>query len=292
MLNSKSRILAALLALVLLCTGLPLASASAAPEKPTGLQITTNGSQKVLYLQWNAQSAADGYQVFRSPSGKKGSYQKIATVRGQTAYTDSDLKGATTYYYAVRAFQKTADGTRCSAFAKLNASTRLTKKALQQKLVKANRFYIGWMLHCFEAWDYADYTDQQPIPGEESDWLCYIRIRSDKYRSVADLKKEAAKYFTKAFYETYIDGIYADIDGKLYIKSYDQGGEGGMDKGRMKILSLTDTACSFRVTETNEENDFVYRFVYKMIYQNGRWLFYTMTDSFSIYFQGNDFWNK
>ena len=271
-----------------------LASSRETPAQITGLSISTGNKSKQLKLSWNKQPKADGYQIYRSTTGKTGSYKKIATLSDsdKNSYKDTGLKDAKTYYYAARAFCKTNGKAYFGKFAKANLSTRLTKEAVQKKIVAANKFFIGWMLHCYEAWNYADYNDTKPVPGEDSDWLCYVRIKSNKYQSVADLKREAAKLFTKSFYEDYIDGIYADIDGKLYIKSYDQGGDGGVSKGSLKFLSLTDKACKVKDTASDPYSDYSYPFVYKMVYINGRWLFKTMIDSFSIYYQGNNYWKE
>ena len=292
------RIVSAFLALLITLTlfGGVFPSASAAdsskPTKITNLVITTAGKKNLLKLIWDLQPDADGYQIYRSTTGKTGSYKKIATLRDsdQNGYKDTGLKDAKTYYYAVRAFCKTNGKAYFGKFAKANLSTRLTKEAVQKKIVAANKFFIGWMLHCYEAWNYADYNDTKPVPGEDSDWLCYVCIKTNKYQSVADLKKEAAKHFTKSFYEEYIDSVYTDIDGKLYIKSYDQGGDGGVSKGALKFLSLTDTTCKVKDTASDPYSDYSYSFVYKMVYKNGKWLFKNMIDSFSIYYQGNDYW--
>ena len=287
-------VLAFILVLSVGTAPLSFAAAASRPAKVAGLQITTAGKQKRLKLTWNRQAQADGYQVYRSATGKTGSYQKVATLRNKTTFVDKNLKAAKTYYYAVRAFQKENGKNVYGKFTKINLSTRLTKTAIQRKMVSANRFYIGWMLHCFEAWDCMDETDTRPIPGEEGNWTHYVRIKSDKYKSVADLRKEAAKHFTKAFYQDFIDRMYADIDGKLYIKAYDQGGDGGSEFDALNVLSLTDTACHFSVVSHGSGGDQTYTFSddYHMVYQNGRWLFRNMTDDFGIYFNGNDYWKK
>ena len=267
-----------------------LASNDVSLTKITNLKITTANKKKLLKLTWDKQPDADGYQIYRSTTGKTGSYQRIASARGKTCYVDKGLKAAKTYYYKVRPFANTGSKTSYGSFKKVDLSTRLTKKAFQKRLVAANKFYIGWMLHCFEAWDCMDESDTQPIPGADCEWEYYIRVKSNRFHCVADLKKEASKHFTKRFYEEYIDDLYADINGKLYIKNYDHGGDGGPCKGTMKFVSLSDTSCKVKVTSTDPNSDFSYSFLYKMVYSNGKWLFQNMTDSFSIYYQGNDYW--
>ena len=259
--------------------------------KITGLKITTANKKKLLKLTWDQQPKTDGYQVYRSTTGKNGSYKKIATLRNKSVYVDKNLKAAKTYYYAVRAFRKANGKNYFGSFAKASLSTRLTKSYLQKRLVAANKFYIDWIQHRFAASACEDPSDTRPIPGDSFGFI-YIRVKSDKYKSVADLKKEAAKYFTKSVYDELIEDAYADFDGKLYRKSYDLGGDGGTDYGKLNIVSLKDTSCRIKVTGyySDGENEHSFTDYYNLVYKNGRWLFQDMTDDFGIYFLGNAYW--
>ena len=293
------KVISALLALLITLTlfGGELSSVTAVngSQLPqiTNLRITTANKKNLLKLTWDQQSKADGYQIYRSTSGKSHSYKKIATLRSpnKNSFTDSGLKAAKTYYYAVRAFCRINSKVYFGKFAKANLSTRLTKSYLQKRLVAANKFYIDWVQHRFEASACEDPSDTRPIPGDNFGFI-YIRVKSDKYKSVADLKKAAAKYFTKSVYDELIDDAYADFDGKLYRKSYDLGGDGGTDYGKLKIVSLKDTSCRIKVTGYYSYDGKEYSFsdYYNLIYKNGRWLFKDMTDSFGIYFLGNTYW--
>ena len=237
--------------------------------------------------------STDGYQIYRSTTGKTGSYKKVTTLRSseKNSYTDTGLKDAKIYYYAVRAFCKANGKVYFGKFAKVNLSTRLTKSYLQKRLVAANKFFIDWIQHRFEASACEDPSDTRPILGDNYGFI-YIRVKSDKFKSVADLKKEAAKYFTKPVYDELIDDAYADFDGKLYRKSYDTGGDGGTDYGKLKIVSLKDTSCRIKVIGyySDGENEHSFTDYYNLVYKNGKWLFKEMTDSFGIYFLGNEYW--
>lgn len=259
--------------------------------KITNLKITTANKKQLLKLTWNAQPQADGYQVYRSTTGKTGSYKKIATLQNKSVYVDKNLKAAKTYYYAVRAFRKADGKNSFGPFAKANLSTRLTKSYLQKRLVAANKFYIDWIQHRFAASACEDPSDTRPIPGDSFGFI-YIRVKSDKYKSVADLKREAAKYFTKSVYDELIEDAYADFDGKLYRKSYDTGGDGGTDYGKLNIVALKDTSCRIKVTGyySDGENEHSFTDYYNLVYKNGRWLFKDMIDEFGIYFLGNEYW--
>ena len=68
-------------------------SRQTAPAKVTGLTITTANKKRLLKLTWDWQSDVDGYQIYRSTTGKAGSYQKIATIKNQTVYVDKGLNG-------------------------------------------------------------------------------------------------------------------------------------------------------------------------------------------------------
>lgn len=92
-------------------------------SKPANLQVVSEGKKTSLKLIWNAQDAAKGYQVFRSASGKAGSYERIAVVRN-AEYKDNRLESGTTYYYAVRAYDKQNGKYIYSTFAKAKQSTR------------------------------------------------------------------------------------------------------------------------------------------------------------------------
>ena len=269
------------------------AANKATPEKVENLRITTANKIKMLNLTWDKQLKADGYQIYRSTSGKSGSYKKISTLRSpdKNSYTDTGLKNAKTYYYAVRAFCRIGGKEYFGKFAKASLSTRLTKSYLQKRLVAANKFYIDWIQHRFEAHACEDPSDTRPVPGDNYGFI-YIHVKSDKYKSVADLKKEAAKYFTKPVYDELIENAYADFDGKLYRKSYDTGGDGGTDYGIMKIVSLKDTSCRIKVTGYFSDGEHEHSFTdfYNLVYKDGRWLFKNMIDEFGIYFLGNEYW--
>lgn len=265
------------------------AASALTPEKVANLKITTENERNLLKLTWDQQSKADGYQIYRSTSGKTGSYKKIATLRSpnMNSFTDSGLKAAKTYYYAVRAFCKTNGKVYFGKFAKANLSTRLTIRSLQKKLEKANRLNIGWIAHGEEAYNAYDWNDTKPIPGESSEWLKYVRVKSTKYKSVSELKKAASKCFVKSTYTEIIDSVYADFDGKLYRKSYDVGGDGGDEKAALKIVSLTDTSCKIKVVGLNE---YGMNSVYKLVYKNGYWLFTALMDDYGLYYYGNSYW--
>ena len=93
------------------------------PEKPANFQVVTEGKKTSLKLIWNTQDTVKGYQVFRSVSGEAGSFERIAVVKSST-YKDKELESGTTYYYAVRAYDKQDGKYVYSAYTKANQTTR------------------------------------------------------------------------------------------------------------------------------------------------------------------------
>ncbi len=85
--------------------------ASSYPEKvliarPAGARVTgasTKASTSGITVSWSASYGAGKYQVYRSTS-KKGTYKKVATVKGTTSYKDTGRTAGKTYYYKVRAY--------------------------------------------------------------------------------------------------------------------------------------------------------------------------------------------
>ena len=66
-----------------------------------------SASYDKLRLSWEPMSGVDGYQIYRATS-KSGKYAKIATVKGASSatYTDIGRTCGTRYYYKLRAYKK------------------------------------------------------------------------------------------------------------------------------------------------------------------------------------------
>lgn len=77
--------------------------------QPNATKITSASSKSAdkVVLEWSAVSGASDYVVYRSTSKDSG-YASIGTT-ASTNYTDTSVKGGTTYYYKVRV-RKTLDG--------------------------------------------------------------------------------------------------------------------------------------------------------------------------------------
>lgn len=78
---------------------------SARNLKTPVISSVTSYSGEKLKVKWGKVTGASYYQLYRSTS-KNGTYSYVATVKGKE-YTDSSLKTGKSYYYKVRAVNKT-----------------------------------------------------------------------------------------------------------------------------------------------------------------------------------------
>lgn len=72
------------------------------PAKPVISKVTTKN--KTATVKWKKASYATGYYIYRSTSGKAGTFKKIATTKKLT-YTNKNLKKGKRYYYKVKAYR-------------------------------------------------------------------------------------------------------------------------------------------------------------------------------------------
>ena len=133
------------------------AVSSTAPNlgKVSGLKASAQ-SMSSIKVSWNDNAAATGYYVYRSTSGKSGTFKKIATVKS-SSYTDKNLSSSKTYYYKVKpynskrsAINKTAKtSSSVSAKPKLAApkisatsSTTSSVKVTWKAVSGASKYYV------------------------------------------------------------------------------------------------------------------------------------------------------
>ncbi len=70
------------------------------------LNLTAAAGEEQVLLNWNAVTAASGYNLYRSTTNS-GPYDQIATNLTVTNYTDTQVTGGTRYFYVVRSFNGT-----------------------------------------------------------------------------------------------------------------------------------------------------------------------------------------
>lgn len=106
--------------------------APAERDMPRNLEVKKNTPSK-LDISWDPVYGATKYMVYRSKTGKDGTFKKIKTI-SKTSCTDTGLTPGKTYYYKVKAV--TEDGTsnasdikKCRVSYKLKLSIDIRNKA-------------------------------------------------------------------------------------------------------------------------------------------------------------------
>lgn len=110
-------------------------NAAAKPAKVQELKVLKNG-YKSLKLSWQPADGAVKYQVYRSKTGKTGSFALKFTTKS-TSYNNTAVTCGTTYYYKVRAVA--ADGTK-------GAFSSVVKNTVQPSTVKITK------VNCIDEW--------------------------------------------------------------------------------------------------------------------------------------------
>ena len=264
-------------------------SSSSSVFPVTGLKITTSGKSGYLKITWKAVSGASGYQVYRSMTGKSGSYSRVATVRnGQVSYADTGLKGSTTYYYAVRAFRTTSKGNAYGSFSKIDLSTRLTESGLKRIIKGANKCYFDWVWGeaVKDCLDHSDYIVKE-------DYVYYYRVRSKTIKTIKDVKAKLRPYFSESFCNSLMRGecpSYIERSGKLYyLELVDD--IGGLDYLRLDSVSCYNKKCIFDVTTIIPAYGYDQSTsTYTLYYNDGRWIFNDRPVISATLFYGDDPW--
>ena len=273
------RMVACLLALVLLvCAALPALAAKEGLSlaKPEKLTVSTGGKAKQLVLRWSAVPGAEAYQVFRSTTGKSGTY-KIVCGLDDTTYTDTGLKHATSYYYAVRALALNGEKTIYGPYRKANLSTRITKSYASGRFTQVYK-----AMHKFK--NAINKNDAavggKAIEAVRQGWYgFYFPFCLKGVSTKADAVSYLSKYLEKKLAKGIVNFYLKTIKGKLYIWM-------PQDPGEWESLVINDVPtlkisygdkkvnCKFGTWWVGFEEEMQYVPVkLSMVYQNGRWVF-------------------
>ena len=278
--KTSKRLLAVLLAiltLALLAAPASVASAKSALPKIEGLNIFTSKAKQIT-MTWNAISGVSGYEIWRSTTGKTGSYELITDVQ-KPVYTDTGLKHSKTYYYAVRAWGLDANGGFVyGPYKKANMSTRITKAYAAGHLVKAWKAMDKFV----SAYDYESGKYIEQIRG---DWYgFYFPFTLSGCDTMADAVNYLHKYFTKKAAKAMAKFYLKTINGELYIwLPQDPGFMGPLviNDVSVKKISYRDkqAVCKFNtwiVPAYSDEEDPELEYIpwkVALDYENGTWLF-------------------
>lgn len=254
------------------------AAKSNSPPVVSDLKITTANKPKLLKLSWKLLTIADGYQIYRSTTGKSGTYERIATVRNKNTYVDKGLKSSSAYFYKVRAFSKQNKKTVFGPFAKINLSTRITTSYAKKKFNATIKF-----LEIF----YSSGTnfDEMIIKPHTDAYGTYddphYLFEYKGCRTKAQLKKHLTKYVSSKVADEILKEKFYIINNKLYIWFPPMGAESGMvlSKTRISKCLYSDKKVSMRIGVSwkdieayggSEHYDY---FNQALVYENGRWVF-------------------
>ena len=277
------------------------ASGEAKPKRIEDLTITTDNTPNRLKLSWKKQPTAKGYQIFRSTSGKNGTYARVAVVSSE-GYTDSGLKDSTTYYYKVRAYAKQNGKNVYGPFAKTDLSTRITKayaKKLSRHVYKVandwlHQYWIEWNENeqC-ESPLSARYTGDPDlcwVYGKEN--TCFYKLNHPTIKTMKQLKTYLMKTFSKETVDEVTDNYYKEKDKTLYrIKSItgDELPVLLLSKNKVKFSTITDKQIDLILYITVVEYDYdldknitrVIPHKESLYYQNGHWVFGENKDGYT-----------
>ena len=247
---------------------------AAAVAKVSGLKITTSGKSKQLKLSWKSQSGVTGFQVYRSTSGKSGSYKKIASLKSsQLSYVDTGLKNSTPYYYAVRAYKKTSNGNIFGEFAKIDLSTRPTVSYLKNRVTKANDVYVSYLIG-YGTPKYFVKSDR--ITVMVNGWNeVYYRVKHKNFSTMKEFKAYLNQWFDKKVYDSWIDCWYIERNGKLYAtENIGSVGDLSYDRFRLVDNSISDKTCTLKIYSwRSDEPEMNWTEEATLRYRNGNWIY-------------------
>jgi len=131
------------------------------PSPPTGLYYTSVTSNSVI-LGWSPSPLASGYNIYRSTNGIN--FSKISST-SNTHYTDTNLSPATTYYYAITAYNPSGESAYSNiitvttlnavSYGFVNGSVSIyTGQSAFISSVPVQQSTIPWQIQRYEGSDY------------------------------------------------------------------------------------------------------------------------------------------
>lgn len=151
--------------------------------KPAAPKITklAGGAGKIT-ITWEDVSGESGYQVYMATS-QNGTYSKIASpLVNATSYTATSLKSASTYYFKVRAYNKSATATQYSSFSAVSyASTSPSAPAISKITGGTKAVTLNW----------------KDVSGENGYQIYMSTSQNGTYSKVATAKANATSYTVK-----------------------------------------------------------------------------------------------
>lgn len=151
--------------------------------KPATPKITklAGGAGKIT-ITWEDVSGESGYQVYMATS-QNGTYSKIASpLVNATSYTATSLKSASTYYFKVRAYNKSGTATQYSSFSAVSyAPTSPSAPAISKITGGTKAVTLNW----------------KDVSGESGYQIYMSTSQNGTYSKVATAKANATSYTVK-----------------------------------------------------------------------------------------------
>lgn len=253
------------------------------PEQIEDLYVFVPDNQaKTLRLTWyEGERKPGGYQIYRSDSGKKGTYQKIATIT-EPVYTDSNLKQHTVYYYKVRAFETKGGKTVYGPFAKRDCFTKMTKAYVSKLLKNGYEIYRKWITRDALDLDYLNgvsYTETvMDNNGKKFDKeTLYYPVKDRTFKTKKEIKKYLKKYFADWCIGSFVDDFYVELNGRLYAREpvFIEGIGQDYEHFTVRDIAQKDDYASFSVLETWADyyGHFPVMAAYALYRYKNRWVF-------------------
>lgn len=191
-----------------------LANVSALPK--SSIRKIKSSRCSSLRLSWNAVQYADGYQIFRSTSRKKG-YTLIADTK-KTSYSDNTVVPGRKYYYRIRAYARSRyNDIVYSPYSQVKNQTLKPEKAQIRSLKKksSKTYLLSWR----KVPGADGYEVFRQISGKK--WELFKRIKRTgtlKLKLSLASKKDCF-YRVRAYKKTAKENIYGPFSKKVKISA-------------------------------------------------------------------------
>ena len=111
---------------------------------PTNLKATNVASSGKIKLTWTKVTGATKYEIWRSKTGKDGSYGKIYTT-SNTSYTNTNAEAGTKYYYKIKAVNgNSAAASGFSAVKSLRCDLPQVKNVTVKNVAASGKPMLKW----------------------------------------------------------------------------------------------------------------------------------------------------
>ncbi len=226
----------------------PGVSAATVYEISTPKLKKATASDGTITVTWNEVSDADGYRVYRKPSG--GSWGGIASTNELT-YTDSQVENGVTYYYTVRAYKGDQEKVLSNTYyvkywsnfespgVSATASTTLATPSLVKASASGGSVTISWKA-VSGASGYRVY--RKPSGGS---WAGFATTEDLSYTDTGNLEIGTTYYYTVRAYK----GDYETASQNTYMAAYWSGFESPGVSAKVTSVLSTPSLVSAKNSE-------------------------------------------